>query len=740
MKMGLQIRVRGQVQGVGFRPFVWREARSLGLVGDVKNDKEGVLIHVSGNAMHDLPDAIRTSAPPLCEIHGIEVTEMVCAPSDQFRILVSGDEGAETSCPPDAPICSACIDEVSQAGRRADYAFTNCTNCGPRFTIVERLPYDRHRTTMRNFDICEDCRAEYENPLDRRFHAQPIACPNCGPLLTIKPYAANPLDAASSRICNGEIVAVKGLGGFHLACDATNADVVQSLRTRKHRPSKPFALMADLETIRQFTDPSDEEIDLLTGPDAPIVLLDKVSGRLPESIAPALSRHGWMLPYTPLHWLLFKKVGRPLIMTSGNLSKEPQVMDNDEALEKLAHIADSFVLHNRPIARRVDDSVVLPTPSTPMVLRRARGQTPGTLALPISLPDRQVAAYGAELKSAICLTKNGRAMLSHHMGDLDNVLAYEDFLKADRDFANLMDHQPELIAVDRHPTYLSSRYGRDLAEKAGLACVEVQHHHAHMAAALGARGWDGEQAVGIILDGLGFGDDEAFWGGEVLVGNYKTFRRAGQLSYAPLIGGDSAQREPWRNALVRLDTAGLNAAADLLFCDYPVSQLRAVAGNTAFAPPSSSAGRLFDAIAACLGILPAGQSFEGEAAMRLESLASTSQDDGWYALRCLGGLIDPSELFEELLADQKRGVPDATIARRCHGGIAKAFSDMGRRVALEAGAQTIAISGGCFQNRLLLTMVAEELREFELCGPGPVPINDGGLAFGQAVIALAQSS
>ena len=738
MTLGLQIRVRGRVQGVGFRPFVFREARSIGLVGDVRNDKEGVLIHVSGKAMYDLPEMIRGSAPPLCEIHDIEVKEIEFAQSDQFRILMSGEEGAETSCPPDAAICSACIDEILQKGRRADYAFTNCTNCGPRFTIVERLPYDRERTTMREFDICEDCRAEYENPFDRRFHAQPIACPNCGPVLTIEPYAPHPLDAATSRICDGEIVAIKGLGGFHLACDATNADVVQSLRTRKHRPSKPFALMADLETIRQFADPSDIEMGLLTAPDAPIVLLNDTTGTLPEAVAPGMSRQGWMLPYTPLHCLLVRKVGRPLIMTSGNLSDEPQLVDNDEALANLAQIADSFLLHNRPIARRVDDSVVLPTPLTPMVLRRARGQTPGTLALPASLPDRQVAAYGAELKSAICLTKHGRAMLSHHIGDLDNVLAYADFLEADQDFAKLMDHEPSLIAVDKHPGYLSSRYGRDLSEKTGLPCVEVQHHHAHMAAALGAQGWDGDVAVGIILDGLGFGDDEAFWGGEVLVGNYQSFQRVGHLAYAPLIGGDRAQREPWRNALMRLDAAGLEVDADLLFSDHPIKQVRAAAVATIQSPLSSSVGRLFDAVAACLGILPGQQSFEGEAAMRLESLASASQDDGWYGMHCKDGVIDPGQLFEKLLADRARGSPDAMIARRSHRGIAKAFSSLGRRVAEKTGVQTIALSGGCFQNRLLLTMVAEDLGDFEICGPGPVPVNDGGLAFGQAMVALAQ--
>lgn len=740
MGKGLQIRVRGRVQGVGFRPFIWREASTLGLVGDVRNDGEGVLIRVSGEAGSLLVDAIRESAPPLSEIHAIEVTEINPAPTDKFEILVSEDRGAETSCPPDAAICADCIDEINQSGRRSGYAFTNCTNCGPRFTIVERIPYDRERTTMQHFQMCGNCRAEFEDHVDRRFHAQPIACPQCGPSLTIKPEDPHPLDAAAARIRKGEIVAIKGLGGFHLACDATNATAVTSLRQRKRRPSKPFALMGELKTIRQFAQVSESETTLLTGSDAPIVLLEPTAKPLPEAVAPGMSRHGWMLPYTPLHWLLAKKVERPLIMTSGNASDEPQIVDNDEALAGLAHIADSFLIHDRPIARRVDDSVVQATTLAPMVLRRARGQTPGTLALPACLPDLQVAAYGAELKSAICLTKNARAMLSHHIGDLDTVLAYQDFLTVDRDLAALMAHEPSLIAVDSHPGYLSSRYGRELAELTRLPCLEIQHHHAHMAAALGAKGWDGDTAVSIVLDGLGFGDDGAIWGGEVLVGNYQSFRRAGHLTYAPLVGGDRAQREPWRNALVRLDAAGLSSTADRLFQEYPVSQIRAAAGLTSHAPLTSSVGRLFDAISACLGIVVGEQSHEGEAAMRLEALASRSDDRGFYELSCIKGVIDPAQMFEGIVADLAKGESEAVIARRCHGTIAKAFSDLARRVAAEAGAETIALSGGCFQNSLLLTMVAEHLHNFELCGPGQVPVNDGGIAFGQSLVALAQTA
>ncbi len=429
-----------------------------------------------------------------------------------------------------------------------------------------------------------------------------------------------------------------------------------------------------------------------------------------------------------------------MIMTSGNLSEEPQVTGNDEAAAKLKCIADSILFHDRGIARRLDDGVVLPTTLAPMVIRRARGQTPGTIALPGGLPDRQVVAYGGELKSAICLTKNGHAMLSHHLGDLDNTLAYEEFLKAQIDLADLMDHRPEIFAVDMHPEYRASRLGRERAETDGLQLIEVQHHHAHMAAALGAAGWEGGIAIGIILDGLGFGPDGTIWGGEVLVGGYQSVQRAGQLGYAPLPGGDRAQMEPWRNALMRLDAAGLADVANEMFPNMPRQELRKAANSGVNSPQSSSAGRLFDAVAACLGIVPKRQSFEGEAAMILEALATSApKESGAYELANIDGVIDPNPMFQELVRDLDRGVSHAKIAARSHRAIATGFAQMARAAANKAGATTIALSGGCFQNRLLLEFVAAELQGFELCGPGPVPVNDGGLAFGQALVALAQA-
>lgn len=734
------IRVRGRVQGVGFRPFVWRLANELELVGDVRNDSEGVLIRAAGSRINELVAKLRDAPPPLSVVEDVVVNCLDFVPPSDFRIADSGPKGADTSAAPDAAMCADCRAEIESSGRRFAYPFTNCTNCGPRFTIMLGLPYDRRQTTMAKFEMCALCRAEYENPADRRFHAQPIACPDCGPKVWVEPGSQNPIKDAAYRLLNGEIVAIKGLGGFHLACDATNAKAVQTLRERKRRPSKPFALMASLKRVGNYAELSEAEINLLSGPDAPIVLIEANGESLPEEVAPGMDRLGWMLPNTPLHHLLIEKVGRPLVMTSGNVSSEPQVIGNDEAREKLGHIADAFLMHDRDIARRLDDSVVLPVPATPMVIRRARGHTPGTILLPENLAAQQVLACGGELKSALCVTKNGQAMLSHHMGDLDTPLAYSEFLRANADLAELMEHHPEVIAVDLHPGYRASEYGRNLSSSQDLKIVEIQHHHAHMAAALGSAGWNGDVAVGLILDGLGLGDDGTIWGGEVLVGDYSSVSRAAHLSNATLPGGDRAQKEPWRNALVRLDAAGLSTMADQLFKDLPIGQMRSVAASGVNSPQSSSAGRLFDAIAACLGVSSEVQSFEGEAAMRLEVLARAAPPDvGAYELDNRDGILDPIPLFRALIEEQRVGTAVEIIARRAHGAIARGFSHAARHAAISEGTDMIALSGGCFQNALLLELVTAELSDFILCGPGPVPVNDGGLAFGQALIALSRS-
>ncbi len=735
------IRVKGRVQGVGFRPFVWRIANTLQLVGDVRNDSEGVLIRAAGARISELVAEIENAPPTLSEVEEIEVICLDFEPPSDFRISDSGPLGSDTSIAPDAAMCAECCKEIEGSGRRFDYPFTVSYTRGPRFTIMRALPYDRAHTTMASFEMCQPCRSEYEDPADRRFHAQPIACPDCGPKLWIEPSAAEPIADTVSRILSGEILAVKGLGGFHLACDATNAEAIRTLRERKQRPSKPFALMASLERLRDHALPTDADIKLLRGSDAPIVLLDVSAKSLPEEIAPGMDRLGWMLPYTPLHHLLIERIGRPLVMTSGNVSSEPQVTGNAEARDKLRHIADAFLMHNRDIARRLDDSVVVNGRHAPMVIRRARGLTPGTIAIPKSLPDGQVLACGGELKSSICLSKNGQAMLSHHLGDLDSSLAYEEYLKANCDLAELMEHQPEVVAVDLHAGFRATEFGKGKARKEALRLCEVQHHHAHLAAALGSIGWGGEVAVGLILDGLGLGPDGTIWGGEVLVGGYSRIERAFHLSYARLPGGDRAQQEPWRNALVRLDAAGLSSQADRLFVDMPTTQMRSVAQSGVNSPNSSSAGRLFDAIAACLGVSPKSQSYEGEAAMLLEVLARRAPKAvGSYDMAIRDAVLDPVPLFQAIVEDQQAGTGVEIIARRAHGAIAGTFSQAARNAASDAGADTVALSGGCFQNTLLLEIVADELDGFTICGPGRVPVNDGGLAFGQALIALAQSA
>lgn len=737
--------MRGQVQGVGFRPFVWQLAQRFGVSGEVLNDAEGVLIHASGGDLAAFEAALTTDAPALASVDAVESAAADVEATSEFRITASGPAGAETRVTPDAATCPDCVAEIfDPAERRFGYAFTNCTNCGPRFTILKALPYDRAQTTMAPFQMCADCQSEYENPADRRFHAQPVACPACGPRLWCEAggteLSGDPIAAAADALKAGKIVAVKGLGGFHLCCDAMNAAAIDLLRARKRRPSKPFALMARRDRVAGFADVSAEEWALLDSAVAPVVLLHARGAELPETVAPGMARLGFMLPYTPLHHLLLAAwQGWPLVMTSGNLSGEPQVIGNEEARRKLSDFADVFLLHDRDIARRLDDGVEAICPAGPVVLRRARGRVPGTLPLPDGTGEAHILALGGQLKSAICMTKNGQALLSHHLGDLDDALSVEEFFKADRDMAELFDHRPDAVAVDLHPDFRATQHGYARAAALDVPLVEVQHHHAHMAAALGEHGWSGETAVGLVLDGLGLGTDGTVWGGEVLVGGYASVHRAGFLKPAPLVGGDRAQAEPWRNAVVRLDAAGLSDLADRLFPDRPRDALRQAAAAGFNAPLSSSAGRLFDAVAACLGLAAGVQSFEGEAAMRLEALAaSAGQGSGAYSYAIDGAGIDPSPMFADLADDLSNAVAHEIMAARFHGFVVAAFAQLGRAVAEANGTDQIALSGGCFQNMTLLAGMMDALSDMRVAGPGCVPANDGGLAFGQALVALAR--
>ncbi len=738
----LRIRVRGQVQGVGFRPFVWQIAREAGALGEVLNDPEGVLIHIRLADVQAFLNALRDRAPPLARIDAIEVSDhhFPALPED-FVIATSRGRGAETRVTPDAATCPACAAEIRDPEqRRFGYAFTNCTHCGPRFTILTGLPYDRAQTTMARFALCPDCRAEYGNPADRRFHAQPVACPACGPRLWLEEGGTElPGDAiglAAARLKAGAILAIKGLGGFHLACNARAPAAIAELRRRKRRPAKPLALMATQQMIARHARVSRPEAELLADHAAPIVLLPKAGEPLPDDLAPGLSVIGWMVPYTPLHHILLDAFGGPLVMTSGNLSGEPQVIGNDEARAKLSGFADAFLMHDRDIARRLDDSVERITPAGPMVMRRGRGRVPGTLPLPPGFEAAdQVLAFGGQMKSAICLVKNGQAMLSHHLGDLDDALTQEEYGKALADCAALFDHRAELGACDLHPDYVSTR----AAEASALPLVRVQHHHAHLASCLGDALWplDGGPVAGIILDGTGHGSDGAVWGGEVLLGDYRGFERIAHLRPAPLPGGDAASVEPWRNAVMRLDHAGLAEVAAALFPGKPIATVRAAASAGFNAPLSSSAGRLFDAVAALLGICPNRQSYEGEAAMRLEALADVAAPPLPFAVG--SGLIDPSPMVAEVVDGLRDGVRPGLLAGGFQRGLARAFAQPAREAVRSGRAIAVALSGGCFQNPALLDAVLTELQGVPVLVHAQVPANDGGLALGQALIAAAES-
>jgi len=746
---GLGIRVRGQVQGVGFRPFVWRLATRMDLAGTVRNDSEGVWIEVWGESLDVFRSALVADAPPLARIDAVEVHALAGDALPGFSIVATDRALARTGVTPDAATCAECRVEIADpAARRHRYAFTNCTHCGPRFSIIEAIPYDRAATTMRTFVMCAACRAEYDDPADRRFHAQPIACPACGPRLWFEEGGAvrhgDALAEAVRLLKDGGIVALRAIGGFHLACDARDEAAVARLRARKRRPAKPFAVMApDLATIRRFAEIDAEEERLLVSPVGPVVLLAAAGEGLAPSVAPGQWTLGFMLPSTPLHTLLLDAFGGPLVMTSGNLSGEPQVIGNDEAWEKLSAFADGFLLHDREIARRLDDSVMRVEAGKPAILRRARGLAPAMLPLPEGFGKAPpVAAYGAQLKAALCLTRDGMALPSHHLGDLDDALSASEFVKADHDYAGLLDHRPEIVACDLHPDYVSSRHAAARAGDLGVPLAQIQHHHAHIASVMADAGWarDRGPVLGLAFDGLGLGPDGTIWGGEFLLADYAGFERLAALKPVALPGGEAAQRDPWRNLLAQLDAAGEGAAADRLLAGKPLATLRAAMSKGINAPLSSSAGRLFDAVSAALRLTSDRQSYEGEAAMNLETAARRALvREEAYPFGRAGERLDPAPMWRALLADLDADVPAEIIAARFHRGFAEAASDLARDLARQSGAEAIALSGGCFQNATFTALCRERLGDVPVLVHRNVPANDGGLALGQAAIAAARA-
>jgi len=915
------IRVRGLVQGVGFRPTVWRLARDLGLGGDVRNDGEGVLIRLWGRAgeIEAFCQRLLAECPLLARIDSLERAPWDQTPGDDssvgsaFQILASDGGRIDTGVVADAATCPACAAEIADpTDRRFRYPFGNCTHCGPRLSIVRAIPYDRANTSMAAFPLCPDCRREYEDPADRRFHAQPIACPVCGPRAwledpqgqSIAPASLDAVDvvAAASRLLGqGRILAIKGIGGFHLACDATNPQAVATLRQRKGRYRKPFALMArDLMVIRGYARVTEVEEGLLLSPAAPVVLLEARhadAGRgqgeaigdreeegigdgkeegigdakwvreaeptappfrqevgvdsipfppLAGEVAPGQITLGFMLPYSPLHRLLFQDWDRPLVMTSGNRSEEPQCITNEEARQRLGGLADALLLNDRDILNRVDDSVLRVMAGEPRPLRRARGLAPTPIKLPPGFEAAPpILALGGELKNTICLLRPGsgalrgplsgadshhgaifrapagpgdssawvecaeagpltgqaQAILSQHLGDLEEARTADEFERTIALYQRLFQHRPAAIALDRHPDYRSTLVGQALASTQGIEVIAVQHHFAHIASVLADAAWplDGGPVLGLAFDGLGWGEDGRVWGGEFLLADYRRYQRLGHLRPVPLPGGARANREPWRNLYAQLATClGWEAVAaaypDLELTRYlrakPLSTLDTMMARGLNSPWSSSCGRLFDAVAAALGVCPEALAYEGQAAIELESLAvraGCGTDAGAYPfggyvppfpgrldarpeIRPQGAAVpdrsmhpsplagegpgergtvspgtppwylDPMPMWQALLADLAKGEPRGLIAARFHNGLARGTADLAGRLAKAHGLEAVALSGGVFQNRTLFEALVGQFGRLGLrvLSHRQVPANDGGLALGQAVVAAAK--
>ncbi|WP_406254279.1 carbamoyltransferase HypF [Streptomyces chartreusis] len=831
-----RVLVRGVVQGVGFRPYVYGLATELALVGHVTNTPEGVVAEVEGTvaAVARFCDRLAVQAPPLARVESVDHQELPAAGGEAFTILASRSGGpVRTLVSPDTATCADCLAELADpADRRHRHPFVNCTHCGPRFTIVTGVPYDRANTTMAAFPMCPDCAREYADPADRRFHAQPVACPSCGPRLRLivpgaeraagpdggaeraagpdsvtvrpagsapvadrsvrpdsvadrpagsdsvaerpagsdpvaerpagsdpvagRPAGSDPVAEARAMLARGAILAVKGLGGYHLACDATNADAVSLLRRRKARGDKPFAVMAraasDVEHLVRL---GPEERRLLEGPVRPVVLLRRRpdpaytegSPRPAEAVAPGSPDLGVMLPYTPVHHLLLGLPGDPdgprlLVMTSGNVSGEPIVTDDDEALERLAHLADGWLTHDRPIHVPCDDSVVRVCDAEPLVLRRSRGYAPLPLTLP--LPIRPALATGGDLKNAFCLGEGRQAWLSAHIGDMDDLATQGAFERAVEQLESITGVRPLSLACDRHPGYRSARWADRNA--AGRTVVRVQHHHAHIAAAMAEHGLDGTRPVlGVAFDGTGHGDDGAVWGGEFLLADYAGFTRFGHLAYVPLPGGDTAVRRPYRMALAQLRAAGLDWSGDLpCTAACPPDELRLLQRQLERdlnCVPTSSMGRLFDAVSSLAGVCHRA-GYEAQAAVELEAAAleAPADDTTAYAFALGDGepvRADAAPVVGAIVRDLREGHTAATVAARFHRGVAGLVHALCRRARERHGLDTVALTGGVFANTLLSSACAAALREdgFTVLRHRLVPPGDGGLALGQLMVA-----
>jgi hydrogenase maturation protein HypF len=767
------ISITGVVQGVGFRPFIYRLAAEMGLTGWVRNGTGGVLIEAcsTDEQLTHFIRRIRHEAPPLAVITFLEHHSLPdCAPECDFTIRESSEAGEHNAhIAPDAALCSDCLKELfDPANRRFRHPFITCTNCGPRYSIITAIPYDRPNTTMASFPLCLDCSHEYNDPADRRFHAQPIACPVCGPQVRLLDSSGLFISEKDQAVINainllktGKILAIKGIGGYHLVADACNGEAVRCLRERKKRDEKPFAVMApDLAAARAMAQLSNVEERLLASAESPIVIVRRAHN-CPVSplVAPHNDLIGLMLPYTPIQHLLFRtgsasdvqgsrlepgttnqEPRTALVMTSANLSDEPIAFKDGDALQRLSGVADGFLLHDRPIHIRSDDSVIRVFQGRPLFYRRSRGYAPRAIQLPFeSLP---LLAVGAELKSAVCLVKGNQAFLSQHIGDLQNDASCDSFRQTIQHLSTLLEISAEVVACDLHPDYLSSVH----AAESGLPLIRVQHHHAHLAACMAENRLEGE-AIGLIFDGTGYGSDGTVWGGEFLVGGYDCFRRAGHFRQVRLPGGDSAVREPWRMALSFLHTALGEAAFGL---EHPVTRYLPAEGKDIFSamlerglnsPLTSSCGRLFDAVAALLNIRHI-LSYDGQAAVELESLAEKATDRLTlpYKVSCIkDGVhqVDFSAMFPAILQELETGVSVDALARRFHASVAQASVETCVRISRDSGLDRVVLSGGVFQNRLLTEMIYTDLsaQGMQVFTHRLSPPNDGCIALGQAAIA-----
>jgi hydrogenase maturation protein HypF len=742
--------VQGTVQGVGFRPWVYQLAHRLHVTGTVKNGPEGVTIEAFGPppALDRLLECLERELPPAAHIDHLEWQPLEGEAPASFAILPSDRTGtARASIPADLAMCDACRAEIHDpTARRYRYPFTNCTHCGPRFSIATAIPYDRPATTMAGFPLCPDCRREYEDPNDRRFHAQPIACPACGPRLSWLdakgapvPGVVDPLELAAQRLLAGDIVALRGLGGFHLACDATNAETVRELRRRKHRDEKPFAVMvADLATAERLADLTPAEVALLTSPARPIVLARGLGGLAPV-VTPDLRQVGLYLPYTPLHELLLARVGRPLVMTSGNRSDEPMAVENDEAVRRLAGIADFFLVHDRPIATRTDDSVARVVEGRAMVLRRARGYVPESLPSPLAFP-QPVLAVGGQLKNTFCVGKGERLTPGPHVGDLQDLATFESYADLVTRLERFLEVSPAVFAHDLHPDYETTRYAR---ERGAARLIGVQHHHAHVAAVMAEHGLPGP-VLGVAFDGTGYGPDGAAWGGEFLLAGYGGYQRVATLRPVALAGGERAIREPWRQALAALDDA-FDGAPPLdrlaVFRDLPareVANVRQLLRSGLQVTKAHGMGRVFDIAAALLLARPRA-SYEAQLAMALEQHAEGAAEPWPFELDRSGDTweLDLRPTWRALVESSLNGHTPSFLAARFHATLGEATATTLRQLARRHGPRPVVLSGGCFANALLAGEVKSRLGGLAVYLPSRLPPGDGGLAVGQAVVAAA---